>query len=366
MTPQAWFAWLSERFELQRGGSDSNLLSMEGLRGFAVLLVFTVHYTSLSSHWTSSSQAFVTAHLHQIGNAGVDLFFVLSGLLIYGHLVRRRQPLSKYATRRIVRIYPTFLAVLAIYVLLSYAFPSESKLLEGWANLPYLLVNLLLLPGIFPIVPIITVAWSLSYEALFYIVAPMAVFWLGLRERSSSQRRTRLAACTVIIAIGFAWWGGPVRLLGFLCGALLFETLPNKAPRGALGTLGLVVALSSMTVSAPGPMAQAIRTFVLDAGFFMVCWTCLTVPTCLLTKCCTWMPLRWLGNMSYSYYLLHGLTLKAFFLLIARLGLPTAINSSLPPLLLLPALAATLLSSALLFLTVERPLSLKRSITTGP
>jgi peptidoglycan/LPS O-acetylase OafA/YrhL len=51
---------------------------------------------------------------------------------------------------------------------------------------------------------------------------------------------------------------------------------------------------------------------------------------------------------------------------IAKRGLPVAINSSSPALLLLPALAATLLSSALLFLVVERPLLLKRSITTGP
>ena len=37
-------AWLSRRFELSRHGSAANVRPMEGLRGFAVFLVFVVHY----------------------------------------------------------------------------------------------------------------------------------------------------------------------------------------------------------------------------------------------------------------------------------------------------------------------------------
>jgi peptidoglycan/LPS O-acetylase OafA/YrhL len=73
--------WLKNRFELSRGGDAHNMRSMEGLRGFAVFLVFLVHYASLVNPWIDGNRdvlVFSNA-LHVIGNAGVDLFFVLSG-----------------------------------------------------------------------------------------------------------------------------------------------------------------------------------------------------------------------------------------------------------------------------------------------
>ena len=75
--------WLTQRFELSRGGGDHNVRPMEGLRGFAVFLVFLVHYATLISPWIAQPSALfnVATALHTIGNAGVDLFFVLSGYL---------------------------------------------------------------------------------------------------------------------------------------------------------------------------------------------------------------------------------------------------------------------------------------------
>src|SRR5262244_2354960 len=89
----AW-QWLAERFELTRGDKGHNVGSMEGLRGFAVFLVFLVHYVTLIDPWiaSASSLASFARALHSIGNAGVDLFFVLSGYLIYGSLISRYQP----------------------------------------------------------------------------------------------------------------------------------------------------------------------------------------------------------------------------------------------------------------------------------
>jgi peptidoglycan/LPS O-acetylase OafA/YrhL len=76
--------------------------------------------------------------------------------------------------------------------------------------------------------------------------------------------------------------------------------------------------------------------------------------------------LRWLGNMSYSYYLLHGITLTAVALLATRV-LPPAPGRALVFVGLLPAaLLATFLSSTGLFLLVERPLSLTPAGTRKP
>jgi peptidoglycan/LPS O-acetylase OafA/YrhL len=72
----------------------------------------------------------------------------------------------------------------------------------------------------------------------------------------------------------------------------------------------------------------------------------------------SWAPLRWLGNMSYSYYLIHGLTLKFVFLVV---GIIVPKDFDMAASMLLPAFAVTLVPSALLFLLVERPVSLQSS-----
>jgi peptidoglycan/LPS O-acetylase OafA/YrhL len=78
-----------------------------------------------------------------------------------------------------------------------------------------------------------------------------------------------------------------------------------------------------------------------------------------LQKAFSWMPLRWLGNMSYSYYLLHGLVLQGEWLILSKLR-QAPFQSTLAVLILLQiSLAATIGLSALLFWTVEKPFSLR-------
>ena len=65
---------------------------MEGLRGVAV---FLVHYSSSIEPYiiVSSFGEDVLHIIHRLGNVGVDLFFVLSGFLIYGTLIKKDETL---------------------------------------------------------------------------------------------------------------------------------------------------------------------------------------------------------------------------------------------------------------------------------
>src|SRR3954451_928165 len=105
--------WLTEKFEVSRGLGGQNVRPMEGLRGFAVSLVFLVHYVALVRPWTEGNESLgtVAKSLHSIGSTGVDLFYVLSGYLIYGSLVARQQPFPQFIRRRAQRLYPAFTAV---------------------------------------------------------------------------------------------------------------------------------------------------------------------------------------------------------------------------------------------------------------
>jgi peptidoglycan/LPS O-acetylase OafA/YrhL len=64
--------------------------------------------------------------------------------------------------------------------------------------------------------------------------------------------------------------------------------------------------------------------------------------------------------MSYSYYLIHGLTLKGFFLILA-LTYPSAYSTDeLFWIMLLPMFIATLITATILFIFIEKPYSLSK------
>jgi len=169
--------WLRRTFELQ-DPRHARLLPMEGLRGFAVTLVFLQHYTMQSQliGLSAGPASAVAAAFHSYGNLGVELFFVLSGYLIYGALIRKAPPFGSFMARRIQRIYPAFLVVFAFALALTVLARVPGKIpLDPWQATAYLAANLALLPGLIPMVRIVDVAWSLSYEMFFYIVTAALV-----------------------------------------------------------------------------------------------------------------------------------------------------------------------------------------------
>jgi peptidoglycan/LPS O-acetylase OafA/YrhL len=103
-----------------------------------------------------------------------------------------------------------------------------------------------------------------------------------------------------------------------------------------------------------------LKIAILFVAFFIVCFNCFAVPDGWLARTFSWTPVRWLGNMSYSYYLLHGLTLRAAFLVLATV-VPATPHGPFFFVTLLPVMfAITLLPTTALFLLIERPFSLVR------
>jgi len=326
MTGQPPQSALARIFEIDN--SPRRIVPMEGLRGLAVLLVFFVHYVTLIEPWVPTNGAvwsFATA-VRAAGNSGVDLFFVLSGFLIYGTLIEKKRPLLPYFRRRIERIYPAFLCMLAIYVGLSIVLPAESKFPPGaGARALYLIENVALLPALTHTEPIITVAWSLSYEFFYYLDVPLLIAVLNLRAWPA-KHRVVLWLCVAVCGFAYVWiYGGHVRLLMFVSGILLHETL-RAVPSGkanVLGLSGLVGSFALMTAIAQFGLSPPLRFVALFVTFYALCYGSFAAPSSVTAGVFSWTPLRWLGNMSYSYYLCHGLALKALFMVLGRVMPPT-------------------------------------------
>lgn len=362
--------WLTQKFELIRGGNAQNVRPMEGMRGFAVLLVFFVHYVTSVEPWIARHDGLLVFAdaLHTIGNTGVDLFFLLSGYLIYGSLLSRYYPFLPYIARRVERIYPAFTAVFLVYIALSFVFPGESKIPSPpIAGASYLLQNYLLLPGLLPIQAMITVAWSLSYEMFYYLAIPLALALFNLRRRSPLWRVALFISIAIALVVFTALNGGPVRLIMFIAGIVLHEALNHSKLRASsvVGSIALLAGLLSTLIPLPDPSGSAVKNCILFVAFFTLCLACFRTPHAWLPRAFTWTPLRWLGNMSYSYYLLHGLALKGAFLALAKALPPSGEQAALFWILLPPLFALTLLPSAALFLLIERPFSLAPRKTRG-
>ena len=359
-------------------GATARLDALDGLRAFAALHVFLVHYVALFAFLLPEGSATLRTLRAAFTNGfqGAYLFFVLSGFLIYRSLLRRPQPLAGYLRRRVRRIYPTFGAVFVLYIALSAAFPARSKIPDtGVAE--YLLANAALLPGVFPIRPMVTVAWTLSYEIFFYLGIGFLVAGLGMRTWSPSARALFFVGMAALyLAVGNAAGLQLAPFLMFLPGILLLDLLdqrrnprqpaPGIDPRPLIPLLlaaGLAgVALAGFRQPAGGFEATA-ASFRAHAGigiaFGILLWMSMGGST-HFSRLCLWRPLRRLGEVSYSFYLIHGLVLGAIAMAVRPLiapggGTAWLFWAGLPLAVLAAAGVATVL-----FVAVERRYSLLR------
>jgi len=371
---------LAATLETGRGGPEHSG-ALDGIRGLAVFMVFFTHYQPWIDKWIpmGTTTAAISRILGDLGNAGVDLFFVLSGYLIYGTLIRRPQPFGPFMARRLQRLYPTFLVVL----LLALPFTLGSLKAMGGGAIGHLVANLLLLPGIFPIDPIIIVAWTLSWEMFFYLVTPAMIGALRLRSQPPPRRAAIMVSIWLGMAIssGLTTGVGNFRIAYFAGGVAVFEVVnalrdrSTISPRaiGAMG-LGSTVVWLGFTAATSAALPFDARTGAIDvSGSDGLLWArygvgLVLVPvivfSCIagtgsLASILSTRFFRWLGNMSYSYYLLHALVIRAVAEVAMRLVDPSQHLSVVWWwAALLPVFAATVVASFVLFATVEKPCSL--------
>jgi len=228
------------------------------------------------------------------------------------------------------------------------------------AGLGYVIANLLLLPGLFSIVPMISVARSLSSEMFYYLALPLSVSALRLRKATGG---TRVFAVLSASALYFGYTtvtgAGHVRLLMFTAGILICELESIMRPRtlSVAAVAAILMSFAFWWVQAPGVLAAQGRFLSIWLAYLFLCRACIR-QTGFLARTLSGTPARWLGNISYSYVLLHGLSLRALFWMLPAVWAPSGSGRSVELLLLPVAFAWTLLPTALLYLLVEYPLSI--------
>ncbi len=131
---------------------------MRGIAAVAVVLCHAARHVDKAFGATAATFPF------QVGHAGVDLFFVISGfiiLFVYRGDIDRPRRLPHYLARRFTRVVPLYWVGLAMSVVLATAGGHP-------VALPRLALSATLLPTVAE--PVMGIAWTLQYEAVFYAV----------------------------------------------------------------------------------------------------------------------------------------------------------------------------------------------------
>ena len=226
---------------------------------------------------------------------GVFLFFVLSGFLIARMwLADPRPTYARFAWRRTLRIYPAFLLAFAASLVFAYA--SGTWMPPDW---PRVIGNLLFLNGApgSGVAPFNIVTWSLFYEMTFYLAFPLLV--LSLRNRVA------IAAVGVVVPV-LAHAAGADALV--LCWSLLFAGVALAFAGDAFPRVPSVAAIAAYlaitTLAAFDALPGAVAILAFGAAAAAIVSQCVRGSNAV-ARLFEWRPLRALGRVSYSFYLVH-------------------------------------------------------------
>ena len=173
------------------------LIRIQWIRGIAAMLIVLFHATEISNR--KFGQSFY-GNVFSWGDGGVDLFFVLSGFILwYAHNREFHQPQKvwPFLLKRIIRIYPLYWLLTLLVLTVYFAVPAFGA---GHETQPLTILKSLLLIPVNPF-PVLAVGWSLSHEMLFYCFVAVLI---GLRPKLAWPIIGAWLGATVVLGMGEA------------------------------------------------------------------------------------------------------------------------------------------------------------------
>lgn len=316
--------------------------ALTGVRALAAFLVFFFHYNPFPRAPFNWPQALVAQ-----GQAGVSVFFVLSGFLIaarYHNRVRGTCAWARaYFWHRVARVYPLYLLLTAVtfaamvgHLLTWYTWPEHASRATKALSL---LANLTLTRAFFPDYVMLGVptAWSLTPEVCFYACAPGLLWFCNHRLRRLVLAALALLGLGAVLSLAelqlptvgavmhplpFVLWntffGRCVEFLMGMALTLWHQRRGNRAARPGTTLAGVALVAACVAAMAvvqevgqplpPGwsfPRAYVgLNNLVLP---FAVAWLFhgLVYERTGLQRLLASPPLQVLGKSSYAFYLLH-------------------------------------------------------------
>jgi len=317
------------------------------LRAIAALAVVFHHLLDENTFFPSVPDRFVG-----LGMAGVDIFFVISGFVMYYAEHDRAQAggaASAFLARRAIRIWPLFAILTIVMAVLHFSgllFKTRDITLE------YMLKDLFFYPTRHTI---LVVAWTLHYEAYFYIL--FAIFLLFgninvLRNCLPIILLLVLALSPAIQNEEVRWFFSNTIVLEFAFGMAIAHLYINgrtgrraSAIAGALAVIGFAVAL--VVVGDDGVPDRTWRFLYWGVPSALLVYAALAIED---VRGLAGKAGLFLGNASYSLYLTHSFVIMIAAKLKLMTGLPDILLAAV-------ALSVSIGVAAISYLGLERPIT---------
>lgn len=317
------------------------LVEVDALRGLAALAVVFYHY--LDRHEETLGHSGDPLFWAPWGGYGVQLFFVISGFVIFMTLERTQRPLD-FVVARLARLYPVYWAAMVLTV--------GGVMLSGVPDyrptIGQIAVNLTMWQSLFLVPDVEGAYWTLYVELCFYAVM-LALFCLN------QLRHIERWAMAGIAVTWFFWLGEWLRGdfgWSWRLSALFGRVIP-EIPFFVIGICAYRLYRDVRAVRAVLLLLVALLTIALLRGRVETTVALLSVAAFGLivadrARMLRIAPLTWLGAVSYSLYLVHNYAGRSLIERLQQEGWPT--NVSVLAMLLMAIGAASILT-----VLVERP-----------
>ena len=301
----------------------AQLDSLTSLRFFAAAMVVFSHLAFLQSSQNPIVRGLYEGVFRE-GYMGVTFFFILSGFILshsYTERLRQGMTYRQFLATRVARIYPLHLLTLLIALPIALA-----SLLSGKRSLSIflegLIANITLLQAFSPVSDIHfsmnAPSWSISNEMFFYALFPILVF--------SRSAYLLFSAAAILVAqqvvgnnVGdntahfLVYVFPPSRIADFIIGILLHRIFARTRPPAAARATGLQVV--SLTVFA---VCVALKTLVPQYArydmYYVPAMSLIIVSFAwqhgTISKSLSSSKFVFLGNASFSLYLIHQLVIR--------------------------------------------------------
>lgn len=336
-----------ENAVLGNAGQTRNA-SLDGLRGLLALAVLVHHGIITRSFYLTGDWAPPVNNFDNLlGMGSVALFFMASSYLFGGRIIRSNGELDvrDFAVGRIRRIVPLYYVAVIVLIAISLLYQRQA------ADSPLAIMGQIVQWSAFGFVyregingfdasnVVLSAIWSLKYEWMLYFILPALALLM---------RRTRHPAPLFLglMALSFYWPLFAFFVAGIVAYYLVDLGRPTISPYWRWAALVGVVTLVWTSHDATGPWEA-----ILLLPLFIAC-----LQGGGVLKFLKWKPLRFLGQISYSVYLLHGAVL--FIISDGLIG--RSVFSQLSDVPLYMAISAigcaVVLVSTATFLLIENPM----------
>ncbi|MCK5849661.1 MAG: acyltransferase [Kiritimatiellae bacterium] len=357
-----------------------HLYALDVSRGFAALAVVLWHWQHFAYKGHALSQDFLRERqplydilrlFYENGSKGVQYFFLLSGFIffwLYSASINNRKTTAwEFGVQRFSRLYPLHFITLLLVALLQllYVARENASFVYPFNDIYHFFLNLALAPhwGFESGRSFNAPVWSVSIEILLYLVFFISVFfhkggWLFCLSISLiSLVSSHLIHNSILSGISLFFLGGAVFHLTLL--------ISSGKYKGFRSSVHLITILSWFCVMIDC-YAFNLSNSILEAGilgkvflvgfplYILFPFTVCSLALIEIDKGPFLKPISWIGNITYSSYLLH-FPLELLFALTVSFGV---LNSDfyLNPMYLAIYFIVLIPLSYITFLKFERPM----------